>query len=488
MREVILYTTVLVLVILGGAAAPPEVPSEASPGTPEEIGRALDDYLRSAVDNGFSGVVLVARNGEVLFHQGYGMANREAGIPNTTDTLFDIGSISKQFTKAAIVKLEEQGKLSTSDPISRFLDDVPEDKDAITLDQVIDHTAGFHEYHDTQGDFEPMDRTEALRRILAQKLRFEPGTQQAYSNSGYTLLAAIVQSASGEPLQSYVKKNLLEPAGMKQTGWYRDPDWEEQQVAIGYDSRTLGTVNSPYHWPEISWAMLGNGGMVSSAAELFRWIQALRAGKVLSEAGVRKFYRLEGEPKRLIAYAGGSEFGFISVVLEYLERDDYLIVTTNADGSTNAEREFRTLAKLAFGEQFEGRKEKQKQKQVAIVGPGLCDSNNWGLPTSSTGCRAAALLDAIKAGTREAAREFIERDMHPSWLEDRSMDELLEVLAQIQTELADPVLGGARKTGAQQAELVVRSGETGKALRIHLGLDHAAPHLIVGLDVTPEEG
>ena len=125
--------------------------SQISPtlaGQEGSLRKKLDDYILTAVEAGFSGAVLVAKGGEVILHNGYGLADREKNIPVKKDTVFDIGSITKRFTRAAILKLEEQGKLKRSDPLTTFFDDVPEDKAEITIEQVLEHTAGFHEYHD----------------------------------------------------------------------------------------------------------------------------------------------------------------------------------------------------------------------------------------------------------------------------------------------------------------------------------------------------
>jgi len=116
--------------------------------------KKIDSYVRTAVEAGFSGAVLVAKGGKVILQSGYGLADRENNIPVRKETVFDIGSITKRFTKAAILKLEEQGKLRRSDTLNNFFENVPEDKAGITVKQVLAHTAGFHEYHDTTGDFE----------------------------------------------------------------------------------------------------------------------------------------------------------------------------------------------------------------------------------------------------------------------------------------------------------------------------------------------
>jgi CubicO group peptidase (beta-lactamase class C family) len=465
------------------------LPAAAAAPTDDEIREGLGRHLAEAAsERGFSGTVLFARGSDPVFHEAFGMADRDKGIANTTATLFDIGSISKQFTKAAVLVLQQQGKLSLTDPVSKHLEGVPADKAAITIEQVVDHAAGLHEYHDTEGDFEPMDRAEALRRILGQKLRFEPGSDKAYSNSGYTLLAAIVEQASGQGFQDFVREALLAPAGMERTGWYRNPGWKESRVAIGYDAREFGTINSPFHWPEITWAMLGNGGMVSNAQELLGWIAAVNDATILSAASRAQFYRLDAdragaEPPRMTAYAGGNDFGFISVVVERLVDRSYLIVTTNADGETNAEREIRGLAAIAMPDLDFG-----PSRSADSGGEPPPPQGDWGLPGSPTGIRASELLDAIADGGAPAAERFVKEVFHPDWFEEHTLEDLVAVFRQVQKELRNPQLEGAKKKGPGQAELLVRSGDGSGAVRIRMEIEPAEPHRITGLSFEPAGG
>lgn len=471
--------TLLVTVALTASARSAPLQAQSAPGESapdsdvERTRAALREHMGAAVERGFSGVVFVYRNGEVLLHEGYGMANREDSLANAPETLFDIGSISKRFTRAAILKLEEQGKLATTDPLGKFFDDVPEDKVTITIDQMLDHEAGLAEYHDTQGDFEPMDRVDAFRAIVSGDLRFDPGTQRAYSNAGYTLLAIIVEKVTGGSFHEYVREQLLIPAGMTSTGWIGHRGWSPNDVAVGYGRRTHGVSNSPALWPEPTWALLGNGGMVSNAPELHRWIVALRAGAVLSPSAVAKLNRAaRGAP--YFAYAGGNDFGFVSVVLEFTDHADHIIVLSNTDGRTNAERELRPLARIAFDLPMQGEPESQ-----AVT------SGGWGLPDSPTGRGCSAFLNAIRAGTEDAARAFL-LQLHPDWFHERTEDEVMRTMLELQQDLAAPELEGARRDGPGRAEIVVRSTRSGKRFRVSLVVDTVAPHRIVGLDVRPE--
>ncbi|HEX7401864.1 MAG TPA: serine hydrolase domain-containing protein, partial [candidate division Zixibacteria bacterium] len=152
----------------------------------EETATKLDRYLTRITPFGFSGALLVAKDGMIILNQGYGMAIRSENIRNTAETVFSTGSITKQFTAAAIMKLKMGGKLNTSDPIGKFLDGVPKDKSKITIRHLLTHTSGL--VQDVGGDYDAAPRDETVKKILAEPLEFKPGERFEYANVGYTLL------------------------------------------------------------------------------------------------------------------------------------------------------------------------------------------------------------------------------------------------------------------------------------------------------------
>ncbi len=349
-------------------APPPPTESEAS--DPDavvkgKLGTAIDKYLKAEMEKGFSGAVLVARAGEKILHRGYGWAVREHRIPVTTKTVFDIGSISKPFTATAVMRLEQEGRLKVTDAITRFFDNVPEDKKAITIHQLLIHSAGLGEYHDTKGDFEEMTRDEAVQHIFSQELKFKPGEGNAYSNSGFTLLAIIVEKVSGKPFQTFLKEQVLDPAGMSGTGFYRNPLWKKEDVSCGYNARRLGEENSPLAWPEITWALLGNGGLVSSAGDLFRFHQALKGSLILSRETKEKSYTgyidvggdatmgygwgiRKTEHGKMVSHGGANDFGFMAMFIRYLDEDVVIVVTTNAGRAADIRNLSQKAANLIF--------------------------------------------------------------------------------------------------------------------------------------------
>ena len=263
------------LLLLVGFSLTAAGPSQQTAG---DLASKSDAYLTAFVPQGFSGAVLIAQNGQIILEKGYGLAEQEGERPFTADTPFLIGSISKQFTAAAILHLEMQGLLQTSDPINLYLPGVPPEKEEITLHQLLTHTAGLPQHH-AESDFEPLTREEALTLIFNRPLGFRPGSAYAYSDAGYVVLAAIIERVSGRPFTEYLLENLFEPVGLVNTRFYDDGLWQTTPVAHGYyNGRDIG---SPAEWPGPYWSLLGAGGIVSTVGDLFRWQQALQQHTIL---------------------------------------------------------------------------------------------------------------------------------------------------------------------------------------------------------------
>lgn len=290
--------------------------------------------LDAAAEQGFSGSVSFVRDHQLVFETSRGMADRELGVANDPATAFDVGSIMKDVTAVAVFRLEAEGKLSRGDTLARWFT-VPADKAAITIDQLLAHRSGLHEYHDVTGDFEPLTRSAALDRIFAQPLQFTPGDEESYSNSGYTLLAAIVEEASSQPFWAYVRA-FLDLAGLASTGTYADALWERSRVAVGYDAETHGDRNSPFDWPTPTWALMGNGGLVSNVRDLDRYLVAIAGGSLLAgdtAAAFRRDYRnaspLSVGGAALFVASGGNDYGFAALAADVPDRGVRIIITSN---------------------------------------------------------------------------------------------------------------------------------------------------------------
>jgi CubicO group peptidase (beta-lactamase class C family) len=273
-----------------------------------ETGRALDEYLARLERFGFTGGALAVRGKEVLLSKSYGLADRARRIPLTTESVYNLGSITKQFTAAAILTLEMQGRLAVTDLASAYLDGVPADKSAMTLHHLLTHSSGL-ESDFSASDYDPVGREEYVRRALQSKLLFKPGDGYEYSNAGYSLLAAIVEKVSGQPYEVYLTERVLKPAGMRETG-YKLPKWAADRIAHGYrdDGGDWGTILEKIQEPDAPyWTLRGNGGLHTTLGDMLAWHRALDADAVLSKAARAKYFKpyvAEG-PRGLSHYAYG---------------------------------------------------------------------------------------------------------------------------------------------------------------------------------------
>lgn len=262
----------------------------------------LDDYLQRANQQGFSGAVLVMQGNELILNKGYGYANQAEQQLNTPYTVFDIGSVTKQFTAAAVLKLAEMGKLKTSDTLSRFFDDLPDDKAAITLHQLLTHSSGLVA-NIGRGDFYHIPTDAYFHQLFNAPLSFQPGTSFDYSNAGYSVLARVIELVGQQPYETFLRTHLFQPAGMKHTG-YLLPNWQQLTQANGYRYGVLdiGSMATRYQNDgKVAWALKGNGGINSTLGDMYLWYQALSQHKVLTAASLTKLttgYIAEGPDAR----------------------------------------------------------------------------------------------------------------------------------------------------------------------------------------------
>ena len=250
----------------------------------------LDSGFTRLAAAGFSGGVLVARGSEVILARGYGQRDRAEDLPYDVPTLVSLGSITKQFTAAAILRLEQDGRLQTSDSLRRFFPQVPADKADITLHQLLTHTAGLRSDY-AESDYTPASRDEYVARIFAAPLLSPPGEHHRYSNAGYSLLGAIIEIVSGESYERYLHDHLFVPAGMTETG-YRIPAWPAGQAPHGYvQDRDWGTMlDKPWAADGPYWQLRANGGIESTLWDMYRWHLALDSDRVLDATERKKLF------------------------------------------------------------------------------------------------------------------------------------------------------------------------------------------------------
>jgi len=249
----------------------------------------IEAYLTEMEKVGFFGTVLVELNGEKVISKGYGFRDINQKLKNTPNTIFDIGSITKQFTAAAILKLEMQGKLSTDDKISRYFSDVPADKSEITIHQILRHSAGLPSV--VGGDYEKISQSEFVEKVMKAPLKFESGTKFSYSNVGYSLLAMIIEKVSGKSYEEFLYDNLWKPSNMESTG-YKRPNFDNNFIAVGYrnDKEWGKPIDKEWDNDAPYWHLKGNGGILSTTEDLYKWHTALMSDKILSKEAKEKYY------------------------------------------------------------------------------------------------------------------------------------------------------------------------------------------------------
>lgn len=315
--------------------------------TNQALTARVDEYVNSLVrQNRFSGAILLARDGKVLLSKGYGMANLENEIPNTPQTKFRLGSLTKQFTAAAILLLQERGKLSVQDGVCKYVENCPAAWQAITVHHLLTHTSGipnmtsFPEFQ--KAKFFPMTPIEAIAMFKDKALEFVPGEKFSYSNSGYILLGHIVERASGKSYADFVRENIFQPLGMKNT----DLDTNSAIVknrAAGYTRGPNGIINAEYINMTIPYAA---GAMYSTVEDLYLWDRALYAEKLISKKSLEAMttpfkdgyaYGLSiGEQYGLktIVHGGGIE-GFSTFLTRFTDGDGTVIVLSNIDSANS---------------------------------------------------------------------------------------------------------------------------------------------------------
>ncbi len=311
--------------------------SDAKPITWENLSQSMEQ----AAQAGFEGGVLVSRGGKIVFEQAYGYANRARKIKNTPNTVFAIGSAPIDFTHAGILLLIDRGNVSFDDTVSDYFANVPEDKRGITIKHLMTGQSGLRDFHDIPSDKNPdhswIDRDEAVRRIMQQKLLFVPGKGRRDSHSAWGLLAAVIEIASKQTYPEFTREHLFEPAGMKDTGFFGDPI-DEDRIAVGYGSQKASEPNSPPHWGQTSWLVMGSGGQVSTLADMYRWKVAMRNGSILSPQSA-KIYLGNGDGLS----QDGDMFGF--EFMHSKNPDQLFMILSNTVATRQDRRAFDRLGR-----------------------------------------------------------------------------------------------------------------------------------------------
>jgi CubicO group peptidase (beta-lactamase class C family) len=250
----------------------------------------MDAIVRADADKGeFMGVVLVARDGKILFDKGYGSANLEWKIANDGDTKFRLGSVTKQFTGAAILLLQERGKVQLDAPVKTYLPDAPAAWDQVTVRNLLNHSGGIPNFTSFD-DYQKLKTLEAtpaslIARFRDRPLDFQPGEKYAYSNSGYILLTAIIEKASGQSYSAFLADNIFKPLGMADTGYDSHATIIPRRAA-GYTPSPKGVVNTDYVDMTIP---QGAGSLYSTSHDLLKWQRGLFGDKLLKPDSLKAY-------------------------------------------------------------------------------------------------------------------------------------------------------------------------------------------------------
>lgn len=333
----------------------------------QNTGADMDAFLKKAEVKGYSGSVLVARGKEILLQKGYGLRDREARSPQTENTIFSVGSVTKQFTAAAILKLKEQGKLSVYDPLQRFFPQAPEAFQKITLHELLTHTAGLPPA--IGDDYDLIDKGDFMKLVFKTGLLSAPGEKHAYSNVGYSILGIIVEQLSGMTYEQFLKKEFFTPLGMKHTG-YTLFDRDKTELAVGYKAgNRWGTaLDHPWAVDGPGWHLKANGGILSTTGDLYLWIRAIMDQKILGENTLAEWYTgyarecpdcdtyygygwvivdFNDYNEKLLWHNGGN--GVYNTYVAFLPQSEVVVVVSSNSPEFMSDMYGEHLVKMAFG-------------------------------------------------------------------------------------------------------------------------------------------
>lgn len=334
-----------------------------APATNADLSTAINQDMEKMFKASEPGAAVIAvKDGQVVFRKGYGMANMELGVAIEPDMVFRIGSITKQFTAVSILMLMEQGKLSLSDEITKFLPDYPTQGHKITVEHLLTHTSGIKSYTG-MAEWRPLWRkdlklNELIDIFKNQPMEFAPGTKWNYNNSAYVLLGAIIEKASGQTYADFVEKNIFAPLGMNQS-FYDNTQRIIPRRAAGYSRNAGKFVNAEYLSMSHPHAA---GSLMSTVDDLAKWDAALYTEKLVKQESLKKawtaFVLNDGKPTtygygwgvntlqgmQMITHSGGIN-GFTCDAVRLPESKVYVAILTNREGGAgNLAKKFAVLA------------------------------------------------------------------------------------------------------------------------------------------------
>jgi CubicO group peptidase (beta-lactamase class C family) len=360
----------------------------------ERLQRVVKPYVDAQM---FMGSVLVAKNGKVIFSKGYGMADLEWSVLNSPTTRFNIASMTKQFTAASVLLLDDRGKLKTDDPVKKYLVDAPASWDKITIYHLLTHTSGIS---DDAARYEP--GTPDKLTFNDKAVNREPGEEWAYTNLGYIVLGYLIEKVSGETYEDFVHENIFTPLGMNDSGMFSFVTVIPRR-ATGYWPGSNGMENGDRPDARIGFSA---GSLYSTTEDLLRWEQGLFGGKVLSAASLRKMttpfksdyacgLHVNHVNGHLVIEHDGNNIGFMSDMAYFPEDRVAVIVLANLNGTVVGEMT-KALAAVAHGETApvaSVHREISLSKEVLTRYAGTYQFSNYSLRMSPEGNHLLVIFD-----------------------------------------------------------------------------------------------
>lgn len=350
------------LVPLTPSAIVTEVPSPsptvASEDTTSKIDKILTDHTEGET---FTGAVLVARNDEILLSQGYGWADRDRQIPNSPQTKYRLGSITKQFTAMAILILQTRGELNVQEFICRHISECPDAWQEITIHHLLTHTAGIPNLTDFP-DYKTFKATpttpeQTIARFKDRPLDFQPGKRWSYSNSGYVLLGYVIEQVSGQSYEMFVQQNIFDPLQMTNTGY----DHNDDSLATGYTGMDSHWEKPDYIDMTLPYAA---GGLYSTVEDLYRWDQALSTQQLVPRESLDLMFTPHAKiaafglgygygwfvgkmnNHQAVSHGGGID-GFVTEIRRYIDDGITIIILSNRQ-TTDVPQLADQISSIAF--------------------------------------------------------------------------------------------------------------------------------------------
>ena len=474
-RRRLTWGIVLALIaILGLQVRGLVVKVRAEPSIPDKVDAYIEAQRASWPQWEMGIAVLVARDGQVLVNKGYGLADREKGVPLTPDTILPIASISKQFTAVAVMQLVEAGLLRTEDSLATFYPDYPR-SDEITIHHLLTHSSGL---------------PNAMEPMVPAALDSDPGTEASYSNVNDMLLGGIVEQVSGLSYADYVRERIMAPLGMSDSGYDVGTAADRSRVATGYARGPDGPVAVSYESLDRAG---GAGALYSTVSDLYLWERALGTGELLrtetwdqvyhphypwQEYGMGYGWAIGEAFGRTMAIHGGSLDGVVGSIVHFLDEDAAIIVLSNS-GWAPVTQITEDLAAILFGEHYVS--PRQHHEQVVDLDPLVFDAY--------LGEYELADMGAVVIPMREGKQYYLQLKMatgetqmalyplsETRFLTDRGDGEIEFVLDE-----EGQAIQIVMTAGGQQLAPAIRRGASVPVLRASPELDEA----LEGLDLQP---